>query len=144
MKEYQSLSHTRWDCKCHVVFIPNRRKRKVFGLLRRHLGEMFHELAARKESKIVAGHLMGDHDHLCLSIPRKCAVSNVVGYLKGKSAIQIARRFGVRHKNFTGEHFWARGYFVSTVGLDEAVVRACIRAQAVEDERHDQMRLAMG
>jgi len=109
MKEYQSLSHTRWDCKYHVVFIPKRRKKRVFGVLRRHLGEIFHELASHKESKIVEGHMMGDHVHMCLSIPPKYAVSNVVGYLKGKSAIQIARKFGGRQKNFTGEHFWARG-----------------------------------
>jgi len=103
MKEYQSLSHTRWDCKYHVVFIPKRRKKRVFGVLRRHLGEMFHELASHKEAKIVEGHLMGDHVHICISIPPKYAVSNVVGYLKGKSAIQIARKFGARQKNFTGE-----------------------------------------
>ena len=102
MKEYQSLSHTRWDCKYHVVFIPKRRKKRMFGALRKHLGEVFHELASHKESKIVEGHLMGDHVHMCISIPPKYAVSNVVGYLKGKSAIQIARQFGGRQKNFTG------------------------------------------
>jgi putative transposase len=107
-----------------VVFIPKRRKKRVFGVLRKHLGEMFHELASHKEAKIVEGHLMGDHVHICISISPKYAVSNVVGYLKGKSAIQIARKFGARQKNFTGEHFWARGYFVSTVGLDENMVRA--------------------
>ena len=108
MKEYQSLSHTRWDCKYHVVFIPKRRKKRVFGALRRHLGEMLHELARHKESKIVEGHLMPDHIHMCISIPPKYAVSNVVGYLKGKSAIQIARKYGGRSRNFTGENFWAR------------------------------------
>ena len=124
MKEYQSLSHTRWDCKYPVVFIPKRRKRKIFGSLRKYLGEIFHELAAHKESRIMEGQLMPDHVHMCLSVPPKYAVSNGVGYLKGKSAILIARRFGGRERNFTGEVFWARGYFVSTVGLDEAVVRA--------------------
>lgn len=117
MKEYQSLSHTRWDCKYHVVFIPKRRKKRIFGGLRGHLGEIFHELAGHKESKIVEGHLMSDHVHMCLSIPPKYAVSNVIGYLKGKSAIYIARKFGGRQRNFTGENFWARGYFVSTVGF---------------------------
>ncbi|MGF6603494.1 REP element-mobilizing transposase RayT [Paraburkholderia sp. GAS448] len=96
-----------------------------------------------KESKIVEGHLMGDHVHMCLSIPPKYAVSNVVGYIKGKSAIQIARKYVARQRNFTGEHFWARGYFVSTVGLDEHVVRAYIRNQEEEDERYDQMKLVM-
>ena len=141
MKDCQSLSHTRWDCKYHVVFIPKRRKKRIFGGLRRHLGEMFHELAGHKESKIVEGHLMGDHVHICISIPPKCAVSNVVGYLKGKSAIQIARKYGGRNRNFTGENFWARGYFVSTVGLDEVMVRTYIRNQEAEDERYDQMKL---
>ena len=140
MKEYQSLSHTRWDCKYHVVFIPKRRK-SIFGELRRHLGEMFRDLAGHKESKIVEGHLMGNHVHMCISIPPKYAVVNVVGYLKGKSAIQIARKFGGRQRNFTGENFWARGYFVSTVGLDEHMVRAYIRNQEVEGERYEQMKL---
>ncbi len=87
---------------------------------------------------------MGDHVHMCLSIPPNYAVSNVVGYLKGKSAIQIVRKFGGRQKNFTGEHFWARGYFVSTVGLDENIVRAYIRNQEDEGERYDQMKLEIG
>ena len=98
MKEYQSLSHTRWDCKYHVVFIPKRRKKKVFGALRMHLGQIFKELAQHKESKVVEGHLMPDHVHMCISIPPKYAVSNVVGYMKGKSAITIARKFGGRRR----------------------------------------------
>jgi putative transposase len=141
MKEYQSLSHTRWDCKYHVVFIPKRRKKKIFGSLRRHLVGIFHELAGYKESVIVEGHLMPDHIHMCISIPPKYAVSNVVGYMKGKSAIMMARQFGGRAKNFTGESFWARGYYVSTVGLDEAIVRAYIKNQEKEDERYDQMKM---
>jgi len=143
MKEYQSLSHTRWDCKYHVVFIPKRRKKAIFGALRRHLGGIFRELAQHKESRVVEGHLKPDHVHMCLSIPPKLAVSNVVGYLMGKSAITIARKFGGRKRNFTGEVFWARGYFVSTVGLDEEVVRAYIRHQQTEDERYDQMKLSI-
>ena len=141
VKEYQSLSDTRWDCKYHVVFIPKRRKKMVFGVLRKHLGRIFRELARHKESEVVEGHLMPDHVHMCLSIPPKYAVSNVVGYMKGKSAITIARNFGGRMKNFTGEVFWARGYFVSTVGLDEEMVRAHIREQEREDERIEQMKL---
>jgi putative transposase len=126
-----------------VVFIPKRRKQKIFGQLRRHLGQIFHDLAVQKESQIVEGHMMGDHVHMCISIPPKYAVSNVVGYLKGKSAIQIARQFGGRQRNFTGEHFWARGYFVSTVGLDEQVVRSYIRKQEEADERYEQLKLGM-
>ena len=143
MKEYQSLAHTRWDCKYHVVFIPKKRKKKIFGALRRHLGEIFRELAKHKDASVVEGHLMQDHVHMCLSIPPKYAVSSVVGYIKGKSAITIARKYGGRARNFTGETFWARGYFVSTVGLDEAMVRAYIRNQEEEDERYDQMKLGV-
>ena len=143
MKEYKSLSHTRWDCKYHVVFIPKRRKKAIFGSLRRHLGEIFRELAKHKESEVVEGHLMPDHVHMCLSVPPKYSVSNVVGYIKGKSAIAIARKFGGRARNFSGEVFWARGYFVTTVGLDEEMVRAYIRNQEQEDERYDQMKLGV-
>ena len=142
MKEYQSLSHTRWDCKYHVVFIPKRRKKLIFGKLRKHIGAVLHDLANQRESVIVEGHLMLDHIHMCISIPPKYSVSHVVGFIKGKSAIAIARQLG-RRKNFTGENFWARGYFVSTVGLDEEKVRAYIRDQEKEDERYDQLKLDM-
>lgn len=94
MRDYESLSHTKWNCKYHVVFIPKRRKKVIYGRLRQHLGQIFHELAGYKQVRIVEGHLKPDHVHRCLSIPPKYAVSTVVGYLKGKSAIQIARRFG--------------------------------------------------
>ncbi len=143
MEEYQSLAHTRWDCKYHVVFIPKKRKKRIFGVLRQYLGVIFRELAKHKEAEVVEGHLMSDHVHMCLSIPPKYAVSNVLGYIKGKSAITIARKYGGRTRNFAGEVFWARGYFVSTVGLDEAMVRAYIRNQEEEDERYDQMKLGM-
>ena len=143
MKEYQSLAHTRWDCKYHIVFIPKRRKKAIFGKLRRYLGEIFRELAKHKESEVVEGHLMPDHVHMCLSVPPKYSVSQVVGYIKGKSAITIARKFGGRARNFTGEVFWARGYFVTTVGLDEEMVRAYIRNQEQEDERYEQMKLGV-
>lgn len=143
MKEYQSLSHTRWDCKYHIVFIPKYRKKVIYGALRKHLGEIFQELAKQRECSVVEGHLMIDHVHMCLSVPPKYSVSNVVGFMKGKSAISIARHFGGRQRNFTGEVFWARGYFVSTVGLDEEMVRAYIRNQEQEDERYDQMKLGL-
>ena len=143
MQEYQSLSHTTWDCKYHVVFIPKKRKKAIFGAIRKHLGHMLHELAGQKECKILEGHLMSDHIHMCISIPPKYSVANVVGYIKGKSAISIARRFNGRNRNFGGESFWARGYFVSTVGLDEEMVRAYIRHQEKEDEYYDQLKLGM-
>ena len=141
MREYQSLSHTRWNCKYHVVFIPKRRRKVMFAQLRKHLGELFHDLAKQKGCEIVEGHLMADHVHMCLSIPPKYAVSNVVGFIKGKSAISIARTFRGKSKNFTGENFWARGYFVSTVGLDEEMVRNYIREQEREDEHYEQLSL---
>ena len=141
MKEYKSLSYTRWDCKYHVVFIPKRRKKLLYDPIRKYLGEIFHELAKHKEVEILEGHLMPDHVHMCLSIPPKYAVSSIVGYLKGKSAIQIARQFRGRERNFTGENFWVRGYFVSTIGLDEEVVRAYVRHQDDEDHRYEQMKL---
>ncbi len=141
MKNYESLSHTRYDCKYHVVFIPKYRRKKIYGAIRRHLGEIFHELAKQKESRILEGHLKGGHVHRCISIPPKFAVSSEVGFMKGKSAISIARNFLGRKRNFTGESFWARGYFVSTVGLDEEVVREYIRHQEKEGQRLEQLNL---
>ena len=129
MKEYQSLAHTKLDCKYHVVFIPKKRKKAIFGVIRKHIGSVLHELANHKDCKILEGHLMSDHVHMSISIPPKYSVSNVVGYIKGKSAISIARRFMGKSRNFARESFWARGYFVSTVGLDEEMVRAYIREQ---------------
>ena len=125
-----------------MVFIPKKRKKLIFGKLRKHIGAVLHDLANQKESVIVEGHLMLDHIHVCISIPPKYSVSHVVGFIKGKSAIAITRQLG-RRKNFTGENFWARGYFVSTVGLDEEMVRAYIRDQEKEDERYDQLKLDM-
>ena len=141
MDEYQSLSHSRWDCKYHVVFIPKYRKKTLYVGLRQHLGVVFRQLAAQKESRIEEGHLMPDHVHMMISIPPKHAVANVVGYIKGKSAIHLARSYGERKRNFVGQHFWARGYFVSTVGRDEAMIRDYIRDQEKEDQRLEQLNL---
>ncbi len=141
MREYKSLAHTKWDCKYHVVFIPKHRKKVIYGELRSDLGELFHELASYRECRIEEGHLMGDHVHMCISIPPKYAVSNVMGFIKGKSAIAIARQFGKKVRNFKGENFWARGFFVSTVGLDEQMVRDYIQAQEARDRYFEQMSL---
>ncbi|MBK1634089.1 IS200/IS605 family transposase [Thiohalocapsa halophila] len=141
MDKTASLSHSKWECKYHVVFIPKCRRRALYGQLRKHLGEVFRELAQHKDSWIEEGHLMPDHVHMLISIPPKHAVSQVVGYIKGKSAIHLARVYGERKRNFTGQHFWARGYFVSTVGRDEATIRAYIQHQEREDQRLDQLRL---
>ena len=141
MDEFESLSHSKWECKYHVVFIPKYRRRVLYGQLRSHLGEVFHRLARQKESRIEEGHLMSDHVHMLISIPPKYAVSQVIGFIKGKSAIHLARVYGERQRNFTGQHFWARGYFVSTVGRDEATIREYIQHQEREDQRLDQLKL---
>jgi putative transposase len=132
---YQSLSHSKWNCKYHVVFVPKRRRKALFGKIRQQLGPILHELARQKECRIIEGHLMADHVHMCIEIPPKHSVAAVIGFLKGKSAIAIARQFGGRERNFTGEHFWARGYAVSTVGFDLEQVRAYIREQESGDEQ---------
>jgi len=131
MDEYGSLSHTTWDCKYHVVFIPKCRRRTLYQELRRHLGEVFCKLALQKESKVEEGHLMPDHVHMLLSIPPKYAVSQVVGFIKGKSAIHVARVYGERRRNFVGQHFWARGsalqksHSYDSLGVSEEMIRSC-------------------
>ena len=127
MEDVESLNHTNWECKYHVVFIPKCRRKTLYGELRRYLGTVFRTLTEQKESRIEEGHLMMDHVHMMISIPPKYSVAQVIGYIKGKSAIHIARTFGERKRNFVGQHFWARGYFVSTVGRDEGVIREYIR-----------------
>src|SRR5947209_10250226 len=141
MDEHESLSHTKWECKYHVVFIPKCRRKTLYVQLRVHLGVVFRKLAEQKESRIEAGHLLPDHVHMMIAIPPKYAVSQVIGFIKGKSAIHLARAYGERKRNFVGQHFWARGFFVSTVGRDEEVVREYIRKQEQEDKRLDQMGL---
>ena len=141
MDEMESLSHTKWECKYHIIFIPKFRRKVLYGKLRQHLGEVFRTLAAQKESRIEEGHLLADHVHMMIAIPPKYAVSQVVGFIKGKSAIHLARVYGERKRNFVGQHFWARGYWVSTVGRDEATVREYIRKQEQEDQQLDQRNL---
>ncbi|MEJ2446200.1 MAG: IS200/IS605 family transposase [Exilibacterium sp.] len=141
MRQVESLNHTRWDCKYHIVFIPKYRKKALFGQIRRELGEVFHRLAKQKESVIEEGHIMPDHVHMMISIPPKYSVAQVVGFIKGKSAIHIARMYMEKKRNYVGQHFWARGYFASTVGRDEQVIREYIRNQEKEDRRVDQLKL---
>ena len=141
MDEFQSLSHTAWDCKYHVIFIPKCRRRTLYRQLRQYLGEVFKKLAVQKESNIEEGHLLPDHVHMMIAIPPTYSVSQVVGFIKGKSAIHLARVYGERKRNFVGQHFWARGYFVSTVGRDETLIREYIRNQELEDERLEQLGL---
>ena len=141
MSDYKRSNHTEWDCKYHVIFIPKYRKKVLYGKLRDQLGAVFKQLAHRKECEIEEGHLMADHVHMMISIPPKYSVASVVGFLKGKSAIWIARNFAEVPRGFVGKNFWARGYFVSTVGRDEETIRKYIRHQESEDRRIDQLGL---
>ena len=141
MNDIGRLRHSVWECKCHLVWIPKGRRKILYGQLRRELGEVFHELARQKECRIEEGHLLADHVHVLMSIPPKYEVAQVVGFLKGKSAIHMARVFGGRRRNFAGQHFWARGYYVSTVGKDEQAVRKYIQEQEATDRQRDQLQL---
>ena len=141
MHNFQSLSHTTWDCKYHLVWIPKYRKKVLYGNLRQQCGDVLRELVLQKGSNIVEGNLVGDHVHMLISIPPKYAVSQVVGYIKGKSAIHIARTYTGRQKNFTGQSFWARGYYVSTSGRDEETIRRHIQKQEQLDNKIDQMNM---
>ncbi len=141
MNNVQSLRHTVWECKYHVVWSPKYRRKRLYGEIRRYLGDVIRDLASQKECRVEEGHLRSDHVHVLISIPPKHSVSQVVGFIKGKSAIHIARNYLGRRSNFTGQHFWARGYWVSTVGKDEEVVRNYIQNQEREDRRLDQLNI---
>ena len=141
MKTPDSIAHTTWICKYHVVWIPKYRKKQLFGAIRTELAPVMKELARQKESEILEGALMPDHVHMLIAIPPKYAVSSVIGYINGKSAIYIARNFRGKKRNFVGESFWARGYFVSTIGLDEGMIRNYIKNQEKEDKRIEQLSL---
>jgi putative transposase len=140
----ETLSHTRGDCKYHLVFIPKYRRKALYTELRRHLGEVFRSLAEARECRIEEGHLLPDHVHRLRSIPPQSSVAQVVGFIKGQSALHMARTFMGRRKNYTGHHCWARGYDVSTVGRDEATIREYLRTQEAEDRRLDQRGLWSG
>ncbi len=131
---YQSLSHSKWDCKYHVVFVPKFRRKILYGEVRKFLGTVFHELAKQKECRIVEGHMPKDHVHMCIEVPPKHSVASVIGFIKGKSAIAIARQYSGKQRNFTGESFWARGYAVSTIGFELETVKKYIREQEETDQ----------
>ena len=141
MDESESVAHTKWECKYHVVWIPKYRRKALYAELRKYLGPVLRELAQQRECRVEEGHLQLDHVHMLLSIPPKYAVAQVLGYIKGKSAIHIARTYLGRRQNFTGQHVWARGYYVSTVGRDEATIREYIQKQEAEDQRLDQLNI---
>jgi len=131
---YQSLSHSKWNCKYHLIFVPKKRKSVIYGKIRKELAKILHELAKQKESQITEGNLSINHVHMCIEIPPKYAVASVIGFLKGKSAIAIARMQG-QDRNYTGAHFWARGYAVSTIGFDEEIIKKYIQEQSIEDDK---------
>ena len=141
MRDWQSQSHVRWYCKYPIVFVPKYRRRVIDGQLRRSIGRIIRELCQQQGVELVEGHAMPDHGHLCLSSPPKYSVANTGGWLKGKAALRIHRECLGRERNFTGLHFWARGYCVSPVGLDEQVIRAYIRNQEQEEKRQEELQL---
>ena len=122
-----------------MVFIPKYRKKAIYGGLREQLAEVLRQRALHRESRAEDGHPLVDHVHMLVSIPPKYSVARVVGYLKGKRAIHIARALADRSRNFVGQHFWARGAFVATVGRDEQVIREYIQQQEREDRRLDRL-----
>ena len=142
MQTYERLKHTAWECECHVVFIPKCRRKVLYQGLRQELGEVFRRLAEQWECQVIEGHLMPDHVHMLLSVPPKCSGSNVLGFIKGKSAIHIVPVYAGRRRNFVGRHFGARDYWVTTVGKNEAAVRQYIQNQEKEDKRREQLELA--
>jgi len=141
MTDARSLNHSVWECKYHVVWIPKCRRKQLYDQVAKYLGEVFHELARHQESRILEGHMCPDHVHMLIAIPPKHAVSQVVGYIKGKSAIAIARNYVGRQRNFTGQSFWARGYYVSTIGRNEEAIKQYIRGQEAEDRRFEQLEM---
>jgi putative transposase len=143
MREWESQSHVKWYCRYHVVIVPKYRHKAIFGALRRDIGKILRELCERSGIELVEGHAMPDHVHLCLSMPPKYSVANAVGRLKGKSAVRIHQEYLGRKRNFTGYHFWARGYCVSTVGLAESVIRNYIRTQEEREKREEQLSLGI-
>ena len=133
----KSLSHTVWECKYHVVWVPKKRRKVVFGKLRKELGSILRRLCEYKGVEVVEGTLCMDHIHMCLSIPPKYSVATIVGYLKGKSAMIMFEKYSRLKRNFKGHSFWARGYYVNTVGLDEAKVRKYIKDQEINETVED-------
>ena len=139
--QINSLNHSSWDCKYHIVFTPKYRKKTLYGLLRRQLKDVFHRLARQKNCIIEEGYLMKDHVHMLISIPPKHSVAKVIGFIKGKSSIWVAQNIANKQKNFAGHKFWARGYFVSTLGLDEKVIKSYIQNQESSDKKLDDLNL---
>ncbi|MCP4570443.1 MAG: IS200/IS605 family transposase [FCB group bacterium] len=132
-----TLAHTLWECKYHIVWIPKKRRKVLYGKLQHEIRTILKRLCEYKKVEIVEGKLCEDHVHLCLSIPPKYSVSDIVGYLKGRSAIIIFEKYSGMGRNFKGQSFWARGYSVGTVGKDEKVIREYIRSQESREEEEE-------
>lgn len=139
MTDENSLSHTRWNCKYHIVFIPKYRRKAIYGKIRQDIGQILRQLCTYKGVEIIEAHACIDHVHMLVSIPPKLSVSSFMGYLKGKSSLMIFdRHANLKYKN-GNRHFWARGYYVSTVGLNKATIQKYIREQENEDKMSDNM-----
>ena len=137
----KTLSHTTWECKYHIVWVPKNRRKVIYGTLRRDIGQILRKLCEYKQVEVIAGTACADHIHICLSIPPKYAVSTIVGYLTGKSTMILFEKYSSLRRNFRGHHFWARGYYVSTVGLNEEEIREYVRSQEEADEKLDQLKM---
>ena len=134
-----TLSHTKWLCKYHIVFTPKYRRKAIFGQYRESIGQILRQLCNYKGVEIIEGHLMPDHVHILVSIPPKYSVSQFMGYLKGKSSLMIFDRHANLKYKFGNRHFWAEGYYVSTVGLNEATIRKYIKNQESHDIAMDKL-----
>ncbi len=139
MDDDLSLSHTRWNCKYHIVFIPKYRRKEIYGKLRSDIGQIIRQLCSYKGVDIMEAHAMPDHIHMLVRIPPKIAVSNFMGYLKGKSSLMIFERHANLKYKYGNRNFWAKGFFVSTVGLDTKKVQEYIRDQEKEDMMQDNL-----
>ena len=137
MKDWRSQAHVKWDCKYHVVIVPKYRRRKFYGSLRSEIGKILRQLCQQKDIVLVKGNALSDHVHMLLSVPPKYSIAMMIGYLKGKSAIRVHRELLKTRGTLFGRAFWSRGYCVSTVGLDEAMIKRYIQNQE-KDEREQE------
>jgi putative transposase len=141
MKDWKSQAHVKWECKYHIVVLPKYRKKVIYGKLRRKIGEIFRELCRQKGVELVEGNALPDHIHMLLSVPPKYSIAMTIGYLKSKSAIRIHRQLLKQKGTLFGRSFWARGYCVSTVGLDERQIKTYIKDQEKFQKDQDQLEL---
>lgn len=132
-----SISHTRWNCTYHIIFIPKYRRKEIYGKLRKDIGEILRQLCGYKGVEIVEANACSDHIHMLLKIPPKMSVSSFMGYIKGKSSLMIFDKHANLKYKYGNRHFWAKGYFVSTVGLNKATIKKYIQEQETEEKMND-------